>query len=695
MPLLNRMTITAKMTLIAVLACLGLGGLVTTFVAGTYVNALYGSQLESVAKTRADALKVELGLLDARSAMATFLIDKSEAQIAVIKAKADESAAAVEALSSAAETWLKPQIEVLQGSLQAYRHNLQAVMDREVAIGLDADTGQMGALRKAAHDLEVNFRPLNNTSLQIILLSLRRNEKDYLLRRTEKYSSQVADTVAAMKNSPEAAFGGPENKKTAFEKLDAYTAAFTAIVQALQDETQAREEMDKAFATISKTVADLDAELEKAADDAAQAQSTAAFYVNCAVFGMALFLALATGVIVTALGRSIARPINVLTDVMMRLARGERGLSLPKTANKAEIGSMYAALDVLRHAQDERDEMQKQAAMTELRNREEMSAASEQATVDARRALITAVEPAFARLAAGDLTVRITTAFNNDFDVIRDYFNRTAAALEETIRSVAHAVGNIDNGTREINAGAGDLSRRTEQQAASLEETAAALDEITANVLNAQRRVEEARGVTAEANASTRHSGDIVAKAVDAMGRIEGSANQISNIIGVIDEIAFQTNLLALNAGVEAARAGEAGKGFAVVAQEVRELAQRSAGAAKEIKALIETSNLAVRGGVQFVSETGTALRKIEELISSVNGHMETIASSSQEQSVGLREINSAVNQMDQMTQQNAAMVEENNAASATLASETDRLRALVSRFTLSSQGQHMDRYAA
>jgi methyl-accepting chemotaxis protein len=167
------------------------------------------------------------------------------------------------------------------------------------------------------------------------------------------------------------------------------------------------------------------------------------------------------------------------------------------------------------------------------------------------------------------------------------------------------------------------------------------------------------------------------------MGRIEHSSSQISNIIGVIDEIAFQTNLLALNAGVEAARAGEAGKGFAVVAQEVRELAQRSAKAAKEIKDLIRNSANEVESGVRLVRETGEALRTIECLIVTINEHMDAIAVSAQEQSAGLSEVNMAVNQMDQVTQQNAAMVEEANAASATLAQEAGRLRELIGRFTL------------
>ncbi|WP_407703812.1 methyl-accepting chemotaxis protein [Xaviernesmea oryzae] len=290
---------------------------------------------------------------------------------------------------------------------------------------------------------------------------------------------------------------------------------------------------------------------------------------------------------------------------------------------------------------------------------------------------------ALSQLANGDLTVKLDQPFAADFESLRNNMNNAVRQLGQTLSSVAHATGQIDNNVREISHGAQDLSKRTEQQAAALEETAAALDEITANVSNSSKRAEEARNASQEADSSARRSGQIVSDAVNAMARIETSSQQISNIIGVIDEIAFQTNLLALNAGVEAARAGEAGKGFAVVAQEVRELAQRSAQAAKEIKELIRNSSDEVRNGVKLVSETGEALKMIQENIVSVNEHMQAIANSSREQATGLGEVNSAVNQMDQVTQQNAAMVEETNAASATLAQESERLRQLICQFQL------------
>jgi methyl-accepting chemotaxis protein len=244
----------------------------------------------------------------------------------------------------------------------------------------------------------------------------------------------------------------------------------------------------------------------------------------------------------------------------------------------------------------------------------------------------------------------------------------------------------IRAGSAEISQSAEELSRRTEQQAASLEETAAALAEITTNVRRTADGTNEAHNAVSAARSEAERSANVVRDAVKAMGEIETSARQISQIIGVIDEIAFQTNLLALNAGVEAARAGEAGKGFAVVASEVRALAQRSASAAKEIKALISTSSGQVGVGVQLVGQTGQTLDHILTSIADINKLVAEMAQSAKEQSAGLHEINSAIDQMDHVTQQNASMVEESTAASFVLASETQQLTALIERFKIDNE---------
>ncbi len=288
-----------------------------------------------------------------------------------------------------------------------------------------------------------------------------------------------------------------------------------------------------------------------------------------------------------------------------------------------------------------------------------------------------------AALADADLTQSMRGEFHGAFAELQTNVNATMVTLRSTMQNVRTAAGTINDNSVELSSAANDLSKRTEQQAAALEETAAALDEITSTVRTASARANEAHEMVRATKDSAGRSGAIVRSAIDAMGRIEDSSNRINQIISVIDEIAFQTNLLALNAGVEAARAGEAGRGFAVVAQEVRELAQRSANAAKEIKTLIHSSASEVENGVSLVRSTGEALLEIETLVNNVSGHVNTIATAAREQATALQEINTSVNHMDQMTQQNAAMVEETTAASGTLAEESRQLRTMLAKFKL------------
>ena len=308
--------------------------------------------------------------------------------------------------------------------------------------------------------------------------------------------------------------------------------------------------------------------------------------------------------------------------------------------------------------------------------------------VTERMSAINALGGGLKALAEGDLTQHLGADFVPSMETVRKDYNEAVAGLHEAMRTVESNANAIASGAQQIRSAADDLARRTEQQAASVEETAAALDEITTTVADSSRRADEAGTLVGKTRAGAEKSGEVVRKAIDAMGQIEQSSREISNIIGVIDDIAFQTNLLALNAGVEAARAGEAGKGFAVVAQEVRELAQRSASAAKDIKALITASGEQVKSGVALVDETGRALQEILAQVHEVHVNVAAIVEASREQSTGLREINQSVNSMDQATQQNAAMVEESTAASHAMASEADALHGLIRRFRLSGGSQ-------
>lgn len=382
--------------------------------------------------------------------------------------------------------------------------------------------------------------------------------------------------------------------------------------------------------------------------------------------------------------RTVSQMIRATASRMKTLADGDRDTSIQFTNRSDEIGIMARSVEVFRQAAIRNAQLEAEAEENRSRTERERAEMQARAEADAEVRLTKATGTLAAglkRLAAGDLLCEINEEFAPQFEALRHDFNTSVQQLREVLVSVGQSAHAVSGGSGEISHASDDLAKRTEQQAASLEETAAALEEITSNVTATSRRTGDARDIVRNTRSRAEHSGVVVGNAVTAMERIEHASKQISQIISVIDEIAFQTNLLALNAGVEAARAGEAGKGFAVVAQEVRELAQRSANAAKEIKALIGNSEVAVSEGVKLVNETGDGLTAIAGLVQAINEHMDAIASAAQEQSVGLGEVNQAVNHMDQATQKNAAMVEEMNAASAGLAQEAANLADLLRRF--------------
>ncbi|MGR9223445.1 methyl-accepting chemotaxis protein [Rhizobium leguminosarum] len=405
------------------------------------------------------------------------------------------------------------------------------------------------------------------------------------------------------------------------------------------------------------------------------------------LIGIAVLAAVGFSVLVAQIG--IAGPMAQLRQRMTRLAEGDTTSDVSGLDRGDEVGQMAKAVLVFRDNAIERAQIEARAEAdrnvsdSERREREALKVRE---ASELERA-VTALGDGLRRLAAGDLASHIDEPFVAHLDALRADFNNSVEKLNETLHTVGANARAIGAGANEIRSSADQLSQRTEQQSASVEETAAALEQITTTVRDAAKRTEEASQLVARTRLGAEKSGEIVRKAVSAMQQIEKSSGEISNIIGVIDDIAFQTNLLALNAGVEAARAGEAGKGFAVVAQEVRELAQRSAKAAKEIKALISTSGTHVQTGVSLVGETGKALDAIVAEVQEINQHVHAIAEASREQSIGLQEINTAVNSMDQGTQQNAAMVEESTAASHNLATEAAALNNLLGQFRLTGTG--------
>jgi methyl-accepting chemotaxis protein len=428
-------------------------------------------------------------------------------------------------------------------------------------------------------------------------------------------------------------------------------------------------------------------------NDSFQSAAEEAQHSAFAIIDLVMRLTIGLGISSMALGlalslwitRSIRSPIVNLTNVMSGLAAGDLAVTISNADEPNEIGETARAVRVFRdngvtlktsaaaaerhRLETERERVASEAASAQIQRQQDMVVTSRAAGLD--------------RLSKGDLINRLDQAFSRDYEKPRGDFNATADSLRNAMRTIAEATDGISAGSDQIAAASDDFSRRTEQQAASLEETAAALNLITDTVKTTAAGAQEAGNIVAGTRDAAEMSGQIVRRGVEAMDRIRGSSRKITNIIGVIDEIAFQTNPLALNAGVEAARAGDAGRGVAVVASEVRALAQRSAEAAKEIKVLISDSNVQVEGGVDLVDRAGTALKDIIAKVAEMDVLVRKISASSQDQATSLAEINTAVVQMDQAVQQNAAMVEESTAAAHSLKSETQGLSAMVGKFQI------------
>jgi methyl-accepting chemotaxis protein len=460
----------------------------------------------------------------------------------------------------------------------------------------------------------------------------------------------------------------------------------------------ALQDLDKKFDVVLPSLIAANDAIAKMLEDGKNGLSASVHKTLTVALSVICLLVLATiGLAMFIVQAGITGPMARLREQMMALADGETAAEIAGVARKDEIGEMAATVAVFRTNAIDRQRLEREAESGRALSE------SERAEREARRMseagqLQQAVEglaQGLGSLARGDLAFRIETPFVEHLDGLRRDFNNSVETLNETLSAVGTNAHGISAGTNEIRASADDLSKRTEQQAASVEQTAAALEELTTTVKDAAKRASEASQLVARTRTGAEKSGQVVRDAIEAMHQIEQSSNEIGNIIGVIDDIAFQTNLLALNAGVEAARAGEAGKGFAVVAQEVRELAQRSANAAKEIKALITTSGQQVQTGVNLVGETGKALDVIVTEVQEINSHVHAIAESTREQSLGLSEINSAVNTMDQGTQQNAAMVEETTAASHALATEAAALANLLAQFKLAGSAGRQAGFAA
>jgi methyl-accepting chemotaxis protein len=507
-----------------------------------------------------------------------------------------------------------------------------------------------------------------------------------LAEHTEAFKEDVASSAQLARD--------PAVKTALFEvegPLGTYIASASDIVGSADTDTGGARAKLPGFATQFSALEDkmegASTKIEAAAVRDAQAAKSLGFVGQVVMGALLLTAAAFAAVLMFAAQRGLVSPLVEVTRCLRRLSAGDLSVVLPKKRGDDEIGQMTDALRTFHDTVEARRKELEAADVRDTLETERREAEKRRDEAEAtQKAVVDSLAQALKHMSEGDLSHRIVQSFPAGYEKLRVDFNAAVEKLSGVIAASLNAVSAIHGGAAEITEAADDLSGRTERQAASLEEAVAALDEITSTVRLTAEGATRARKVVARARSAADASGSIVDQAVEAMGAIEKSSTQIGQIIGVIDEIAFQTNLLALNAGVEAARAGEAGRGFAVVAQEVRALAQRSADAAREIKTLISASTAEVGQGVEYVGKAGEALRAIADEVDQIDGLVGEMAASTQEQARGLAEVNTTMNQMDQVTQRNAAMVEETTAASHALAHEATRLAQRMGELRIGEQ---------
>ncbi|KOF22792.1 chemotaxis protein [Ensifer adhaerens] len=538
-------------------------------------------------------------------------------------------------------------------------------------VGMDSEISQLKTLIALMGD---TFKGLDSTRLHISELhrKLDAESRDLVVadiqavRDSAAKLSELGGKNAALRDLP-------AKLKPSLDNIDKGTAALIDVGGRWQE----------AKAAASTLVAGASATLESfvsSAQEAGKLDSQRSADMSIVAMVAGTLLAIIGGLMLV---ETLRGPLKRVTETMTRLANGDLDVAIEGRNRGDEIGDMVRSVAVFRDNAVENVRLGREAeAARTLSAEEEGRRSEERARIEAEQMqALNALSDVLAELAAGNLEEGMAEDLPADYVIMARTYNNAVEALRATLSDVRMVTGEITGGTSNLSASADDLARRTEQQAAALEESSRALRQLTEIVRSTAESARKTTVSVDETNSYAKHSGQVVAKAIDAMAEINRSSEKISTIISVIDEIAFQTNLLALNAGVEAARAGEAGRGFAVVAQEVRELAQRCAGAAREIKGLISESSAQVRSGVALVQETGDALTVINNHIGTIHQLVSNIEAAAADQYTGLNEVNSAVHEVELITQQNAAMVEENTAEIHGLRRQVEALNEKIERF--------------